>query len=296
MEQQPMIQTIPAKQIVASVKQNEHNLLALNYNMNLYRGCSHNCIYCDTRSACYGIGNLLHIRAKENAIAMLDQELKSKRCKGSIGFGSMHDPYMPAEKKELLTRQALEVIVRHRFGVHIITKSNLVVRDIDVLKQIAKVYATISITITCIDDRLAHTLEPNAPSTSARFDAIRQLSQAGIRAGVTLMPILPFINDTPENISSIIDRAAENGAAYILPYMGVTLRDDQRDYFYAQLDQLFPGVKQQYQKRYGNQYQAMSPRANELMKLYRQRCQIHNLDMQIKPFQQPIDTQLSLFK
>ncbi|MBN2744172.1 MAG: radical SAM protein [Marinilabiliaceae bacterium] len=290
-----MISTISAKQIVASVKQDERNLLALNYNMNLYRGCSHNCIYCDTRSECYGIGDLLHIRAKENAIVMLEKELKSKRKKGSIGFGSMHDPYMPVEAREQLTRRALEVIARQRFGVHIITKSDLVVRDIDLLATISKVYATVSVTITCADDALSRLVEPGAPPSSARFEAVQQLSQAGIRAGITLMPILPFINDTEQNVTAIIDRAAKCGAAYILPYMGVTLRDVQRDYFFQKLDTHFPGIRERYIQQFGNSYQALSPSHASLMKVAKERCRHHGIGMQVPPFEQPMNPQLSLF-
>ncbi|HEY4788958.1 MAG TPA: radical SAM protein, partial [Bacteroidales bacterium] len=195
-----MARFIEAKTILAHVKQGPDNIFGLKYNMNLYRGCQHGCIYCDSRSKCYQLGELSDIRIKENALLLLEKELKSKRERGTIGFGSMNDSYMPIEKTEELTRKTLQLALRYRFPIHIITKSNLVVRDIDILKEISKIYAAISFTITTADDRLSKLIEPNAPVSSLRFDAIRTLSEAGIYTGITLMPVLPFITDEQDNL------------------------------------------------------------------------------------------------
>jgi DNA repair photolyase len=172
------MEEIQAKSILSKVKND--SFFGLTYNMNLYRGCQHACIYCDSRSVCYQLGELSHIRYKGNAIELLKKELSKKKLKGTIGFGSMNDPYMPVESKMQLTRQALEVVSQHRFPVHIITKSNLVTRDIDLLSKISKVYAAISFTITTADDDLARIIEPNAPSPSSRFEALRLLSENNI--------------------------------------------------------------------------------------------------------------------
>ena len=248
-----MTRTITAKTILSSVKPGIDSWFGLRYNMNLYRGCQHGCIYCDSRSNCYQLGDLSDIRIKENALLLLEKELKSKRERGTIGFGSMNDPYMPVEKSEELTRRALQLVRRYRFPVHIITKSNLVVRDIDLLKEIGRIYAAISLTITTTDDNLSKLIEPNSPISSQRFEALRQLSEAGIYAGITLMPVLPFITDEQENLLDIVYKAKENGAKYILASVGMTLREGQREYYYEQLDKHFPGLKEKYSQTYGNQ-------------------------------------------
>jgi len=212
-----MFKEIHSKTILNHVKQPD-TYFGLKYNMNLYRGCQHQCIYCDSRSTCYQIENFADIRIKANAIELLEDVLPRKRVRGTIGTGSMNDPYMPIEAKVNLTSRALEVIARNGFPVHIITKSDLVVRDLETLKEINKAYAAVSFTITTSDDELAKKLEPGAPTTSARLEAIKTLSDAGILTGVTMQPILPFIEDTPENISSIVELAHQNGASYILPW------------------------------------------------------------------------------
>lgn len=217
-------------------------LFGITYNMNLYRGCSHGCIYCDTRSTCYGIGDISRIRIKENAVALLEKELSGKKGhKATIGTGSMNDPYMPCEKRHRLTRSALEIISRHRFPVHVITKSGLVARDKDILSEISgKSYAAVSFTVTTSDDTLARITEPGATPPSLRFNAMEKLASAGIYTGVTMMPILPFINHRPENITEIMRMAASSGASYVLPMFGVTLREGSRDFFYSALDKHFP--------------------------------------------------------
>jgi DNA repair photolyase len=265
-----MATPIKAKTIVAAVKQD--SWFGLKYNMNLYRGCQHGCIYCDSRSSCYGIENFEEIQYKENALELLKKELKGKRVKGTIGTGSMHDPYMPIEKELQLTRSALEIIKRHQFPVHVLTKSTLVLRDIDLLKEISKVYAAISITITTADDKLASIIEPYAPKPSERFAAIKELSDHGLYTGILLMPILPFINDNEENIRDIVYKAKEAGARYILPWMGVTLRDRQKAYFFKKLDKDFPGLRDVYIKNYGEAYFCPASNQKKLYELLKEEC------------------------
>jgi DNA repair photolyase len=249
-----MVIEITAKTILNHVKQPD-TWFGLKYNMNLYRGCQHQCIYCDSRSECYRLGDLAEIRVKTNALELLEDALPRKRMRGTIGFGSMNDLYMPIEKKYRLARGALEIINHHSFPVHILTKSDLVLRDLDILQEIQKTYAAVSFTVTTVDDDLAAKIEPGAPPPSARFQAIRKLSRAGILTGVTMMPILPFLEDDPENIQQIVRAAGDNGASYIIPAFGMTLRPGSREYYYKKLDQHFPGVKEKYIQRYGNSYQ-----------------------------------------
>jgi DNA repair photolyase len=260
-----MIEPIQAKTILSKVKNDSY--FGLTYNMNLYRGCQHACIYCDSRSTCYQLGELSQIRYKSNALELLEKELRSKKVKGTIGFGSMNDPYMPVEQKMELTRKALLLVAKYHYPLHLITKSSLVVRDIDMLQKISQVYAAISITITTSDDELAKIIEPNSPLPSKRFEALKTLSKNGIYCGITLMPILPFINDTEKNINDLIYQAKESGVKYIIPFMGLTLREGSREYFYKQLDKSFPGVKEQYIKSFGNNYICNSTKSNELYKL-----------------------------
>lgn len=257
----------------------------LKYSMNLYRGCQHGCIYCDSRSTCYQLGGLDDIRVKTNALELLADQLPRKRMRGTIGFGSMNDPYMPVEREYKLTRGALEIIAENRFPVHLLTKSDLVLRDIDLLLEIHKVYAAVSFTITTADDRLAAELEPGAPRPTARFEAMQALSDAGILTGVTMMPVLPFVEDDPENITAIVEKAHQAGASYLIPAFGVTLRAGSREYFYRQLDQRFPGVKEQYMQRYGNQYQCSSPRWKELTRIFTSLCEDYELGVTVPVFE-----------
>ncbi len=251
-----MIREIQAKTILSRVK-GPDDWFGLYYNFNLYRGCQHQCIYCDSRSECYQIENFNQdVRVKVNAVDLLRKELASKRVIGTIGTGSMNDPYMPLEAKVRLTRRALEAIAEAHFPIHIITKSDLVVRDLDLLDQIRRTYAAVTFTLTTTDDRLGRILEPGAPPPSRRLAAMQALAEKGLLVGVTMMPILPFIEDNEENITRIITQAHENGARYILPAFSVTLRDRQRAYYYAKLDQHFPGLRLRYEKCYGERYSA----------------------------------------
>ncbi len=219
---------IEAKSILSKLRAQD-TWFGITYSMNLYRGCQHGCIYCDTRSECYQVGDISQISVKQNALELLSKELRGKRSRrATIGTGSMNDPYMPVEKELQLTRRALQMIATERFPVHVITKSNLVERDADVLQEISKTYAAVSFTITSADDSLSQKIEPHAPPTSERFKAMKRLADRGIYTGVTLMPLLPFINDTKENVSAILRQAKDCGASYMLPMFGVTLRKGSR--------------------------------------------------------------------
>jgi len=271
-----MITEITAKTILNHVKQPDP-WFGLKYNINLYRGCQHQCIYCDSRSTCYQIEDFADIQIKANAIDLLADALPRKRVRGTIGTGSMNDPYMPIERQHNLTRRALAVIAENQFPVHVLTKSDLVLRDIDLLKEINQVYAAVSFTITTADDRLAKELEPGAPPSSARFKAMKALSDAGILTGVLMMPILPFIEDTLENITSLVEQAHAHGASYMIPSFGMTLRSGSREYYYAKLERHFPGIKARYIQQYGSSYGCYAPDHNSLDSIFRELCQRYNL-------------------
>jgi DNA repair photolyase len=288
-----MAEPILAKTLLAPVKNDPW--FGLSYNMNLYRGCQHGCIYCDSRSSCYQLGELTHIRFKKNAIELLTAELPRKRKKGTIGTGSMNDPYMPVEKELRLTRSAMEIIERHKFPVHIITKSTLVERDMDVLQSIGAVYSAVSVTITAANDGLSKTIEPGAPVTSDRFNTIEKLSKAGIYCGVTMMPVLPFINDTTENLELMMLRAKEAGAQYVMSFFGMTLRDGCREYYYEKLDDHFPGLKAKYGATYANRYECYSPIARRLFESYFELADKYGLKTKMDFYVPPAEGQLKLF-
>ena len=206
----------------------------------------------------------------------------------------MNDPYMPIEAGRRLTRGALQIIAAAKFPVHIITKSDLVLRDVDILQEIQRVYAAVSFTITSADDALSKKLEPGAPVSSRRFAALKMLNENGITAGVTMMPILPFLEDSDENIRTLVRMAGEAGARYILPAFGLTLRDRQRAYFYEKLDRFFPGMSEQYRRRYGEKYWAESPRARRLGEIFNEECTRLGIASKM-PFYQPESEQLKLF-
>jgi DNA repair photolyase len=243
------------------------------YNLNIYKGCSHGCIYCDSRSDCYRIENFDEVKAKENALLILEKELKSKRKKGVIGSGAMSDPYNPLERVHQLTRRSLLLIDQYRFGVSLTTKSSLIERDLDILLKIRNHSPVLVLmTITTADDQLASRLEPKASKSSQRFKTLETFSQAGIPTGILMMPILPFINDTEENVLNIILKAKQHGVRYIYPAFGVTLRQNQRDYYYQQLDNFFPGVKQKYIRTFNQRYVCESLNARQLSKIFNQTC------------------------
>lgn len=260
-------------------------ILSSTNGMNLYRGCSHGCIYCDSRSRCYHIEHDFEdIEVKENAIELLEDALSRERKKCMIGTGAMTDPYIPTEEKIGNTRRALEVIYKYGFGVTIITKSSRVLRDLDLLKKInEESKCVVQMTMTTYDENLCRRLEPNVSTTKERFETLKKLHEEKIPTVVWLCPILPFINDTEENISGIIDYCIEANVYGIICFgMGLTLREGNREYFYHQLDKKFPGIKEQYIKKYGNQYMIDSPNNDKLMQFFHRRCEsagiIHNND------------------
>jgi len=291
---------ISAKTIISGYC-NNNEWFGSNYNMNIYKGCSHGCIYCDSRSECYRVENFDQVRAKENALILIARELKSKRRTGVIGTGAMSDPYNPQEKEYRLTRGALELINTHRFGVSIATKSDLIIRDIDLLKEIkSHSPVLIKITITTANDALCKKIEPYAAVSSKRFSAIRELSASGIFTGILLMPVLPFLEDDDKNINEIIRLAHESGAKFIYPAFGVTLRQNQREWYYQKLDQHFPGLKQKYIKEFGNAYECRPPKAKALWNLFQRECVrlglLYRMKDIINGYKQGYgDNQLSLF-
>ncbi len=286
---------IQAKTILAHVREPE-GIFGLRYNMNLYRGCQHQCIYCDSRSECYGIENFADILVKVNAVELLENELPRKRVKGKIGTGSMNDPYMPVEDTYKLTRCALEVIARSGFGVHVTTKSDLVVRDADLLQAIGPGGASVCFSITTADDELGKKVEPGAALVSRRYQALKTLTSLGIPAGVCMMPILPFLEDTLENVTAIVEMAVENGAKFVLPWFGMSIRDRQREYYYTQLDRLFPGLRARYEERYGLRYECPARWAGRLGERFNGLCQQYGLGTRVPPFvEKSQGTQLALF-
>ena len=291
---------IPAKTIVTKNK-NTATWFGEDYNMNIYKGCCHGCIYCDSRSDCYHVDDFDRVRVKENAMLIIRDELRRKVKKGVVATGAMSDPYNPFEKDLCLTRHALELIDAFGFGSSICTKSPLVTRDIDILKEIKKHSPTIvKMTITTADDELCKKIEPNVAPSSERFKTIKELADAGIYCGVLLMPVLPFINDQKENILEIVAKAKENGAQFIYPAFGVTLRSNQRAYYYEKLDEQFPGIKEKYINRFGERYSCGSPDAKKLYHMFAEICQKENLTYSMKEiitaYKRGYEyTQLSLF-
>lgn len=268
---------IPAKSIVIR-KPISDEWFACDFNMNIYKGCSHGCIYCDSRSECYHVDNFEEVRAKENALQTIEKELQGKRKKGVIGTGSMSDPYNPKEAKYRLTRGALELIDRYKFGINIITKNPLITRDIDIYQNIAQHSPVCAkLTITTYDDELCQKIEPHVAPTSKRLDALRELSEAGLFTGVVVMPLLPYINDDEQNLISLVNAIAETGAKFIYLQQGVTLRQNQREYFYEQLDKLFPGVRGRYEGLFKMMYQCTSPNALRLWQVFTDLCKKHKL-------------------
>ena len=249
--------------------------------MNLYRGCSHGCIYCDSRSKCYQMHHEFEdIEVKENAPELLEATLKSKRKKCMIGTGSMGDPYIPLEKQLKLTRRCLELIDQYGFGLAIQTKSTLILRDLNLLKSIhSKTKCVVQMTLTTYDETLCKVLEPNVATTRERFEVLCQLRDLGIPTVVWLSPILPYINDTKENLRGILNYCIEAKVYGILCFgMGLTLREGNREYFYQKLEEHFPGLKQRYQQDYGLSYEIKSKQHQVLMPLFYQECKKHGIE------------------
>lgn len=260
-------------------------ILSADNGMNLYRGCSHGCIYCDSRSRCYQMHHDFEdIEVKENALELLEAALRRKRNRCMIGTGAMTDPYIPLERQLEHTRKALLLIEKYGFGVALQTKSALVLRDLDILKRINdKTKAVVQITLTTADESLCSVIEPNVSTTAERFEALKILRDAGIPTVVWLCPVLPFINDTEENIKTILGMCVEARVRGVLCFgMGLTLREGNREYFFKQLDRHFPGLKESYIREYGTRYAVNSPRSSALMRLFHAACEangiLHNND------------------
>ncbi len=250
------------------------------HGMNIYRGCSHGCIYCDSRSTCYHFTHDFEdIEVKQNAPQLLEEALRRKRDKCMIGTGAMSDPYMHCEEKLELTRKCLEIIKRYGFGVAIQTKSDRIMRDIDLLDEINRsAKAVVQMTLTTFDDELCAKLEPNVCNTRRRIEVLQEMKRRGIPTVVWLTPILPFINDTEENIMPILEACADADVKGIVCFdMGLTLREGDREYYYAALDREFPGMKERYIRRYGYAYQLPSPHSRELMRIFRDFCEEHGI-------------------
>lgn len=255
-------------------------ILSAHNGMNIYRGCQHGCIYCDARSQCYQMNHVFEdIEVKENAIELLEAALKAKRKPCMIGTGAMSDPYIPLESQLKMTRKALELIEKYGFGVAIQTKSDRILRDLDLLKNInSRAKAVVQMTLTTYDESLCRLIEPGVCTTARRVAALKRFRDAGIPTVVWLCPILPFINDTQENIRGILDCCIDAGVKGIINFgMGVTLRDGDREYFYTQLDRNFPGMKERYIRTYGNAYEVSSPRNRELIKLFEDTCEANGI-------------------
>lgn len=269
---------IEAKSLLQTISYNGDMWFGLDYNVNLYRGCSFGCIYCDSRSEHYQIENFDTIRANKDALLILENELRRKKQRGVVGLGAMSDSYNPMEAKLQLTRQTLRLFAKYGFGLSIDTKSALVVRDIDLFKEIDKRNnCIVKLTITTVDDDLAKIIEPRASLTSERFKALKEISDAGIYTGVLMTPLLPFINDSEENIKEIVRLTAEHGGKFIYTMFGVTLRDNQRDYYYDKLDHNFPGLKEKYIKTYGDKYSCSIPDVFRKVKVFEEACEHYGI-------------------
>jgi len=265
------MEEIPAKTIVTRTKSTEW--FGIEYNMNIYRGCSHGCIYCDSRSDCYGITDFERVKVKKDALRIIRDDLRRKVKTGVVGTGSMSDPYNPLEKELELTRHGLELLSAFSFGVAIAIKSNLVTRDIDILKEIkGHSPVIVKMTVTTGDDALSHKLEPGAPPSSRRLRAVEELSGQGIFCGILLMPVLPYITDNTENIREVVRLAGEAGARFVYPSLGLTMRDTQREHLLTRLEAIFPGMEEKYRSRYGGWYRCPVPKAKELWAAFTEEC------------------------
>lgn len=262
-----------ARHLLTSVHPTMDDFFYADWNMNMYRGCSHGCIYCDSRSACYQIPHFDSIRPKENALDLLDSELRGKRSTGVITMGSMSDPYNPLERKLCMTRQALEIIRRHRFGAAFTTKSALCARDADLLADISRNAPVCArLTVTCANDELCRKIEPHVSVTSERFAAMQTLADHGVFTGVWLNPLLPYLTDNEDNIRRIVQMTADNGGRFVVCFFGMTLRTGNREYYFNALDRDFPGVREKYLKRYGNAYELTVPDAERLYAAFQDEC------------------------
>lgn len=259
---------------------NAKSLLTRWNGINIYRGCIHGCVYCDSRSKCYHFAHPFNdVEVKQNSPELLEKFLKARRKKIVISSGSMSDPYQPCEKNLMLMRNCLELIDKYNFGASVITKSDLILRDIEIFKRIhSKAKSVIQISLTIANEELSRKLEPNVCTTKRRYEVLKEFQKAGIPAVVWLTPLLPFLTDTPENLRAILDYCFDSGVKGIICFnIGMTLRDGSREYYYNALDKIFPGLSEHYRKIYGNKYQLLSKRNEELMKFFHTECEKHNV-------------------
>lgn len=268
---------IKAKTIISKTRAGD-KWFGIDYNMNLYRGCPHGCIYCDSRSSCYHIDNFDTVKVKENSLELLETELAKKRTKGVVGIGAMSDTYNPFEAESEITRGALKLLLKYGYGAAIATKSDLILRDLDLLQQISSRSSLIvKLTVTAAEDELSKTIEPGVCPSSARLAAVKALTDAGIFAGVIMAPVLPFITDYEDNIRSIVRLGHESGSKFIYTYMGVTLRENQRDYYFQKLDEKFIGLKNRYMAAYKNSYSCSVPNAKNLYEIFSIECRKYGI-------------------
>ena len=293
---------VRARSILQKVRYDGNEWFGIDYNMNLYRGCCHGCIYCDSRSECYRIDDFDQVSVKFDALAILQRELRSRRVRGIVGVGAMSDTYNPFERTLRVTRGALELIEEFGFGVSVDTKSTLITRDIDVLSAIGAAGGAIAkITVTTADDQLARIIEPHAPSPSERFAALAELADAGVFCGVLFTPTLPFATDDDATVRGVVEGAAAAGARFVYHMTGVTRRDRQRDHFLDRIAAVDPTLPERYRAAFGDRYFCNSPRATENRALFRSLCKQHGLLWRMsdiiaayKP-SQPMGAQTSLF-
>lgn len=265
---------IPAKTILQKSRYEPSEWFGIDYVMNLYRGCTHGCIYCDSRSNCYGIKDFDEVQVKEGTDVLLAKSLHAKKSSGIISTGIIADCYNPYEEELGVTRRALEIIADCRFGADVNTKSPLVTRDIDVLERVAWAHsANVRFTITAADDDLARTVEPHAPSSTERFAAMREVSESGLFTGLMLTPIIPFVTDTADNIESLVELAHENGARFIYTLGGMSVRDGQKEYFIRKLKAMSPKLAKRFRDTYGSSYFCYSLELNSILALLRERCE-----------------------
>ncbi len=265
--------TVPARQLLTPLRSSMERFFHADYNLNLYRGCCHGCIYCDSRSLCYGIKDFDRVRVKENALELLERELRAKRRPGLVSMGAMSDPYNPFEAAQGVTGEALALLRRYGFGVSFTTKAALCARDAEILAAMSRTLPVRAcLTLTCASDALCRKIEPHVSVTSQRLEALRALSAAGVYAGIWLNPVLPFLTDDWENLEELLVRSRDAGGRYAVCFFGMTLRSGNREYYFNALDREFPGVKQAYLQRFGNRYECPARDAETLARRYRELC------------------------
>ena len=294
--------TVRARSILQKVRHHGDEWFGIDYNMNLYRGCCHGCIYCDSRSECYRVDDFDRVRVKFDALAILRRELRSRRVRGVVGVGAMSDTYNPFERDLQVTRGALELLAEHGFGVSVDTKSALVARDVDLLRAIGGAGGAIAkLTVTTANDGLARLIEPHAPAPSERFATLAELAEAGVFCGVLFTPTLPWVTDDDATVRGVVEGAAAAGARFVYHMAGVTMRDRQRDHFLERIAAVDPALPDRYRRTFGDRYFCNSPRAAENRALFRALCKEHGLLWRMpdivaayKPVQ-PLGLQGSLF-